>query len=108
MVVVAHIVREGRTEIIVAPVTHSAPGRPDDAIEIPGKVKRVLGLDQERSWIVTDELNRFTWPGPDVRIAPGRDSPVYDAIPELLFDRVRQALAKHVAVRRLRITKRSE
>jgi hypothetical protein len=24
-------------------------------------------LDEARSWIVTDEVNLFTWPGPDLR-----------------------------------------
>lgn len=108
MVVVAWIVRAGRTEIIVAPVTHSAPERVGDAIEMPAKVKRQLGLDQARSWIVTDELNRFVWPGPDIRVVPGGDTPLYDAIPELLFDQVRAALAAHVAAGRLKVTKRSE
>lgn len=108
MVVVARIVRDGRAEIIVAPVTHNPPDRPHEAIEMPARVKRVLGLDQERSWIVTAELNRFTWPGPDIRVAPGRETPVFDAIPELLFDKVRAAVAKHVDVGRLRMTKRTE
>lgn len=108
MVVVARIERRGRSELIVAPVTHSAPERPADGIELPPKVKRQLGLDQARSWIITTELNRFIWPGPDVRIAPGKDSPLYDAIPELLFDRLRASVASHVAAGRLKVTKRTE
>lgn len=108
MVVVARIVRAGRTEIIVAPVTHSAPDRPDGAVEMPKRVKQALGLDEARSWVVTSELNCFIWPGPDIRVAPGRETPVYDAIPEILFNQVREALAKQVAAGRLRITKRDE
>lgn len=108
MVVVARIARAGRTEIVVAPVTHSAPEQPDDAVEIPARVKRQLGLDEERSWIFTDELNRFIWPGPDIRTAPGRDTPLYDAVPELLFDKGRAAVSRHVATRRLKLTRRTE
>ena len=108
VVVVARIAHADRHEIIVAPVTHSPPERPGDAVEIPFKVKRVLGLDQERSWIVTTELNRFLWPGPDIRTAPGRDTPLYDALPEVLFDTLRAALAGHVAAGRLKVTKRGE
>ena len=36
-------------------------------IEIPRRVKEHLGLDDERSWIVLDEFNVFTWPGFDLR-----------------------------------------
>ena len=108
VVVIARIVRETQTEITVAPVTHSMPDAPQDAVEIPARVKRQLGLDNERSWIVTSELNRFVWPGPDIRIAPGRDTPVYDAIPELLFDKLRIAVNRHVAAGRLKVTKRTE
>ncbi len=31
----------------------------------------VHGLDDERSWIITTEINRFIWPGPDLRSVPG-------------------------------------
>lgn len=104
----ARIANAGRHEIVVAPITHSPPERPGDAIEIPPKVKRVLGLDQERSWIVTTELNRFLWPGPDLRVAPRRDTPLYDALPEVLFERLRAALADRVVAGRMRVTKRGE
>jgi hypothetical protein len=82
VVVVARTARESEVELLVAPVTHSPPERPGDGVEMPASVRRHLGLDKERSWIILTELNRFIWPGPDVRIAPGRDSPLYDAIPE--------------------------
>ena len=56
-----------RTRVYVAPVTHTLPQDPRHAIEIPAETKRRLGLDDQRSWIVTTDLNAFTWPGPDVR-----------------------------------------
>ena len=106
--VVARLERGGRSELIVAPVTHTKP-EPDAAgVELPLKVKRQLGLDQAQSWIITTEFNRFIWPGPDVRIAPGKESPIYDAIPERLFEKLRESIASHVALGRLKVTKRSE
>jgi hypothetical protein len=39
------------------------PDRLDEAVEIPAVVKRHLGLDEARSWIVVSEINRFIWPG---------------------------------------------
>jgi hypothetical protein len=60
-----------RTELLVAPVTHSKPER-DEGIEIPPPMKRHLGLDKDRSWIIN-------WPGPDVRLVPGGDDPFIGA-----------------------------
>ena len=57
----------GDTVVAVVPVTHSPPRRPEEAVEIPPAVKRRLGLDEARSWIVVSEINRFVWPGPDLR-----------------------------------------
>jgi hypothetical protein len=44
-------------------ITHSAPGNPASAVEIPLPVKRHLGLDDNPSWIVVAEGNEFLWPG---------------------------------------------
>ena len=65
--------RQGEeTRVVVAPITHTAPGPGAAAIEIPAETKRRLGLDNERSWIITSEVNVFEWPGPDVRPLPAR------------------------------------
>lgn len=108
MVVLGTMVRRGRTQLLVAPVTHAAPDQAEDAIEIPANVKAQLGLDRNQSWIVVTELNRFIWPGPDLRIVPGRENPFYDMLPDWLFRRVREALARQVRTGRLKITKRTE
>ena len=108
MVVIARIVRATQVELLVAPVTHSRPERPEDGIEMPPSVKRHLGLDKERSWIVLTELNRFIWPGPDIRPAPGSDSPFYDALPDWLYERVREGIVRRVEAGRLKVTKRTE
>jgi hypothetical protein len=52
---------------VVAPITHSPPGNKKNAIEIPSTTKQRLGLDDARSWIITNDLNVFVWPGPDIR-----------------------------------------
>jgi hypothetical protein len=106
VVVIARIEQKGGTGILVAPITHTPPEKVQDALEIPASVKRHLGLDAERSWIVLTELNRFIWPGPDIRPVPGGDSPFYDAIPDWLFLKVRAKLAE--AAGRLKVTKRTE
>jgi hypothetical protein len=49
----------GATVVTVLPITHSAPADPASAVEIPLPVKRRLGLDDDRSWIVVAEGNNF-------------------------------------------------
>ncbi len=52
---------EGDQVITVAPITHTEPTAEDLAIELHPQTCRRLGLDDERMWIKTDELNLFTW-----------------------------------------------
>jgi hypothetical protein len=60
--------RDGeKTTVVVAPITHTPPSDSKNAIEVPAATKERLGLDHARSWIVTNDLNIFVWPGPDIR-----------------------------------------
>ena len=59
-VLLAVIDASGEQKVVVLPITHAAPSDPAQAIEIPTATKRRLGLDDERSWIVITEANRFT------------------------------------------------
>ena len=58
---------EGEKIVTVAPVTHTPPTDSKSAVELPQITKKRLGLDDQRSWVVTTEVNRFTWPGTDLR-----------------------------------------
>jgi hypothetical protein len=58
-------------ETFICPITHTPPKFPEKAMEIPRVTKARLGLDDERSWIITTEINRVIWPGPDIRPVPG-------------------------------------
>jgi len=100
----------GNTIVAVVPVTHSPPQRPEEAVEIPAVVKRHLGLDEARSWIVVSEINRFIWPGPDLRpvsrAEPDRFE--YGFLPPGLFRQVLEKFEATVAARRLRTVPRTE
>jgi hypothetical protein len=85
---------DGSTMVRVAPVTHTPPRVPDVALEIPAAVKRHLGLDAARSWVILDEVNEFAWPGFDLRpIPPSRDQFAYGFPPPRLFDQLMMKLA---------------
>jgi mRNA-degrading endonuclease toxin of MazEF toxin-antitoxin module len=78
--------RDGAVTVHVAPVTHRAPDDPAVALELPAAVKRHLGLDAQRSWVVLDELNAFIWPGFDLRrVSSQGDRVDYGLLPPRLF-----------------------
>jgi hypothetical protein len=88
------------TVVTVLPITHSRPIDPNSAVEIPLPVKRHLGLDDERSWIVIAEGNEFVWPGYDLRKVPTTGRYEFGFLPPRFFDRVRDAfVAFHKAGR---------
>jgi hypothetical protein len=101
---------QGRQRVMVLPITHTRPTGPDEAIEIPRAVKRHLGMDTERSWIVMTEVNAFNWPGPDLRFLPGRgpESAVYGFLPPALFRSIRDRLLTLWQERHVKIVPRSE
>jgi hypothetical protein len=66
-VVIATRTEDGDIVVTVAPITHRQPTDPLDGIELPPRIKQLLGLDDARSWLICAELNRFVWPGPDLR-----------------------------------------
>ena len=77
----------GRKQVAVVPITHSPPHNPNVAVEIPLRVKEHLGLDSDRSWVVLDEINVFTWPGFDLRpIRRGESRIDYGLLPPKFFE----------------------
>ena len=80
---------DGSKVVRVLPITHSPPPDPSGVIEIPAAVKRRLRLNDERSWIVLSESNRFVWPGPDIRPVE-TDTGYFGAIPPALFAEVKR------------------
>jgi hypothetical protein len=94
----------------VLPVTHMPPTNREFAVEIPAATKRRLGLDDERSWVVLSEANRFLWPGPDLRPARRGDaqSVAYGQLPYALFEEIRQKFIAAIRARRAGLVSRSE
>jgi phenylpyruvate tautomerase PptA (4-oxalocrotonate tautomerase family) len=89
IVISAVIASDGETIVRVAPITHSQPDDPSLALEISAAVKRHLGLDDERSWIILDEFNEFIWPGFDLQPVSGSPGRIaYGFLPPALFNRM--------------------
>ncbi len=78
-------------EVIVAPITHAIPEDPLQSVELTEATRRRLGLDGERSWVITSEVNIFKWPGPDLRLTPaGRYE--YGFLPEAVFEAAKEKI----------------
>lgn len=83
----------GDIQTIVAPITHRQPDDPAASVEIPAATCRGLGLDAGRHWLRLDELNRFAWPGYDLRPIPGRPGRYdYGMLPPSLFQQLRDGI----------------
>jgi hypothetical protein len=92
--------------VVVAPITHRPQIGNTSAIEIPALTKQRLGLDEARSWIVTDDLNVFVWPGPDLRLIDQTRGIAYGLLPSgltkslILKVRGLRAQGKQIVVKR--------
>jgi len=110
VVVLAAQKRPHGTELVVVPVTTRPPNAGIAAVEMPPRVREHLGLGDARCWIMCDEMNRFTWPGPDIRPirSAGDVSPFYGKIPARLYEQLRGRLAEVAKTQRLKVTTRTE
>jgi hypothetical protein len=93
--------------VTVAPITHTSPSNPAGAVEIPLKVKRHLNLDDDRSWIILDEVNQFTWPGCDLRPVPGSKTRYdFGFLPPKLFEKIKYGILDLFIKRRIKTVNR--
>jgi hypothetical protein len=96
---------DGALIVMLAPITHAEPPPGAAAMLIPTAVKRHLGLDEERSWVILDEVNETGWPGYDLQTnAEGQYA--YGFIPPRLYERIKaEILAQHHAGRLKRVVR---
>ena len=105
--------RDMEARLLVAtllPITHSAPKRNDEAVELPPQLKAHLGLDSERSYIVLTEANDFIWPGLDLRPISRTRPGVFHfgVIPPRFFTHFRDRLLMMHSEGRLRRVSRTD
>ena len=75
--------------VVVLPLTTREPEPGREALLMPVGVRRGLGLDAARSWIMLDEGNEFLWPGVDLE--PNAEGTLdYGMVPPALFEKLRE------------------
>ena len=98
--------QDGETWVTVLPITHSAPIDAASAVEILPAVKRHLGLDDARSWVIVSEGDQFVWPGYDLRKLRGDDSYDYGFVPPQFFETILAAFRIWHRLHKVRLTSR--
>ena len=98
--------QDGETWVTVLPVTHSPQRDAAAAVEIPPAVKRQLGLDDARSWVVVSEGDQFVWPGYDLRKARGGEHYDYGFLPPRFFANVLAAFRAWHKAHKVTLTSR--
>ena len=94
--------------VMALPITHSPPVPSGAGIEVPAITRKRLGLDDAPCWIMISELNRFIWPGPDLRPVPGStDRFAYGLLPPRFFRTVRDSLIQRLKQDLVKATSRS-
>ncbi len=100
-------VEDQSTVVTVLPITHAAPRNASDAVEIPQAIKKHLGLDDERSWIIIAEGNEIIWPGFDLRKVPHKDAYDYGYLPPRFFETVRDVFVEFTKREKTKLARRS-
>lgn len=90
-----------RIEVVLIPITHSAPNGETVGIEIPAAARRLLGLDDERCWAIISEFNVDHWPSAGLSRVPGkRGAFAYGLMPLGTFRKLRSGLTRQIQMRR--------
>ena len=95
----------GGLTVVLAPITHSPPDREAAAVSIPAAVATALGLDGDRSWIKTHEVNTADWNDPGI-VPARRDRWEYGRLPSGLANLMRDRIVARIKARRLQVTDR--
>jgi hypothetical protein len=103
-VVIAMARTDGGHRALVAAITHTEPAA-GQGLEIPPRVKRHLGLDAERSWIIVTELNEIDWSDPGI-VPASRSEWAYGFLPPALAQALLDAVRKNLSASRVPVTRR--
>ena len=87
--------------VVILPITHSVPAGETIGIEIPVNIRRHLGLDDQRCWIIVSESNIDTWPNPGISPVRGKTGTfAHGILPAAFFAAVKERMLRHMDVRR--------
>lgn len=82
------------TTVYVSPMTHTAPYHPERSIKLGEDTSRRLRMDCNSTYLMVDEVNKFTWPGDGLRRVFNRGAASYSFgnLPEAVLLEARSKL----------------
>lgn len=87
--------------VVVARITTQPLHVAATAVPLRPAVRRTPGLHEAPSWVMTDEVNRFAWPGFDLRAIPGLPGDYAQGmLPARPFEDLRQRIQATIRTRR--------
>jgi hypothetical protein len=76
--------------VVLLPITHRPPDMNTVGIELPARVKQVIGLDNAPSWVIVSEHNIDEWPNGGLSSIPGKPGTFnYGFVPPGLFAQIK-------------------
>lgn len=107
VIVDAHENEYGELEVLISPITHTPPTDRERALAMPPATKQRFGFDGQNSWIITTEVNRFIWPGPDIRSVPG-GGPAYGLLPAKMTSALLEKIRTNARDRSIAVVRRDD
>jgi hypothetical protein len=101
-------VPDGPVKVMVAPITHLKPDDTFVAIEVSAEDAIALRLDNETSWIIVDDINYFTWVGPDIEQDQNTGAYEVGFLAPSLFQRVTEKFNELTQLRRTKFIARDD
>ena len=100
----------GDPSIFVVPIIPRRPERAKDGEELAAATRKRLNLQDAPCWVLVSDVNRFIWPGPDLRPVERPAGAFYrhGALPADQFRRIRDAVLQRARTHRLGVVPRSE
>lgn len=72
--------------VVILPITHAPPAGTTVGVEIPARVRQMLGLDDAPAWVIVSEHNVVEWPTAGLAPVPRRPGVFsYGFVPPGLF-----------------------
>lgn len=99
---------QGRQMVYVSPITHTPPFYPEESLLVPNETGGRIGLDEKPKWLMLNEVNKFEWPGTDIRRVPYRRerSQFYGFVPQQFLEQARDKMREMIQASRFRMVAR--
>jgi mRNA-degrading endonuclease toxin of MazEF toxin-antitoxin module len=102
---------DGGRDVLLCAITHSRPLKGETAVAVPSAVSQHLGLDDDQSWIKTDQVNVLSWPTGRIPygITPASEGKwSFGEIPQALGQQIVEQVRAKARARTLRTVRRDD